>query len=412
MKKFLYLKQGSEPIGQYASEFRKYHKYGSETPQWQSKKAKYHNENSITYTPTPRSNFTPRPPTGIELAIPKVSVSSERNLEKTLPCKFCQKWHWGLCWIQSQILKIVQSVQIMLHFKEDQAQRRRKDIGYNPSTPTPLLSRSACSRGVRGCLCPDGLFVSIEPKTSPFNNPPRGEILGSRLTNNPSEQRQPLTPWEQADRDRRGVGVVVFNRAAAHRPQPLFCLRQLAPVGVRGCVCPDGLLVSLEPKTSDSCGSKLAETKEGLRSMGCSPVKNNCLEGLHLSKTCTKVPELDINFSLGLRLRLQVLAMLVMTLSFTCYGGGIVMHFDISSAFGKDHKNYNAKLEVVHVGTNEVKETKIGLLNLNYENFKLEPNEDIKAMFNRFSIIINELKGFRETIPEDKLVKKLIYSVL
>ncbi|KAL4334496.1 hypothetical protein GQ457_07G001690 [Hibiscus cannabinus] len=30
-KKFLYLKQGSEPIGQYASEFRKYHKYGSET---------------------------------------------------------------------------------------------------------------------------------------------------------------------------------------------------------------------------------------------------------------------------------------------------------------------------------------------------------------------------------------------
>ncbi|KAL4347269.1 hypothetical protein GQ457_17G018960 [Hibiscus cannabinus] len=30
-KKFLYLKQGSEPIGQYASEFCKYCKYGSET---------------------------------------------------------------------------------------------------------------------------------------------------------------------------------------------------------------------------------------------------------------------------------------------------------------------------------------------------------------------------------------------
>ncbi|KAL4369632.1 hypothetical protein GQ457_05G026970 [Hibiscus cannabinus] len=35
-------------------------------------------------------------------------------------------------------------------------------------------------------------------------------------------------------------------------------------------------------------------------------------------------------------------------------------------------------LEVVHEGTNEVKETKIGLLNLNYENFKMDPNEDIK----------------------------------
>ncbi|KAL4302469.1 hypothetical protein GQ457_10G008640 [Hibiscus cannabinus] len=30
-KKFLYLKQGSKPIGQYASEFRKYHKYGLKT---------------------------------------------------------------------------------------------------------------------------------------------------------------------------------------------------------------------------------------------------------------------------------------------------------------------------------------------------------------------------------------------
>ncbi|KAL4297209.1 hypothetical protein GQ457_12G012600 [Hibiscus cannabinus] len=138
-KKFLYLKQGSEPIVLYASEFRKYYKYGLETrgessrqkakrsgsnyiprleyvfkpsalindddsmkisekahayyqtrrrkqkrddrPQWQSKKAKYQNEDSINYTPAPMSNFTPRPPTGIKLAIPTVSVSSEGNLE-------------------------------------------------------------------------------------------------------------------------------------------------------------------------------------------------------------------------------------------------------------------------------------------------------------------------------------------
>ncbi|KAK8486488.1 hypothetical protein V6N12_067719 [Hibiscus sabdariffa] len=35
----------------------------------------------------------------------------------------------------------------------------------------------------------------------------KGEVLGSRLTNNPSGQRQPLTPREQAGLDRRGVGV-------------------------------------------------------------------------------------------------------------------------------------------------------------------------------------------------------------
>ena len=69
------------------------------------------------------------------------------------------------------------------------------------------------------------------------------------------------------------------------------------------------------------------------------------------------------------------------------------------------------KLEVIHEGTNEVNETKISLLNLNYENFKMNPNEDIKSMFDRFSTIVNELKGFGEEIPEDKLVRKLIYSL-
>ena len=69
------------------------------------------------------------------------------------------------------------------------------------------------------------------------------------------------------------------------------------------------------------------------------------------------------------------------------------------------------KLEVTHEGTNEVKETKIGLLNLSYENFKMEPDEDIKKMFDWFSVIINGLKGYGEIIPEDKLVRKLLYSL-
>ena len=49
-------------------------------------------------------------------------------------------------------------------------------------------------------------------------------------------------------------------------------------------------------------------------------------------------------------------------------------------------------LETTYEGTNDVKETKIGLLNLNYENFKMEPNEDITKMFDRFSVIVNGLK--------------------
>ncbi|KAK8576057.1 hypothetical protein V6N12_063705 [Hibiscus sabdariffa] len=83
-----------------------------------------------------------------------------------------------------------------------------------------------------------------------------------------------------------------------------------------------------------------------------------------------------------------------------------------SKVFSCDNtKEFWHKLEVVHEGTNEVNETKIGLLNLNYENFKMDLNEDIKTVFNRFSIIVNELKGFGDVIPEDKLVRKLIYSL-
>ncbi|GMI86291.1 hypothetical protein HRI_002298400 [Hibiscus trionum] len=69
------------------------------------------------------------------------------------------------------------------------------------------------------------------------------------------------------------------------------------------------------------------------------------------------------------------------------------------------------KLEVTYEGTNEVKETKIGLFNLEYENFKMGPDEDIKRMFDRFSTIFNQLKCFGEEISEDKLIRKVIYSL-
>ncbi|GMI76746.1 hypothetical protein HRI_001343900 [Hibiscus trionum] len=68
-------------------------------------------------------------------------------------------------------------------------------------------------------------------------------------------------------------------------------------------------------------------------------------------------------------------------------------------------------LETTYEGTSDVKETKIGLLNLNYENFKMDPDESVSQMFDRFSVIVNGLKGFREIIPEDKLVRKLLYSL-
>ncbi|GMI69866.1 hypothetical protein like AT4G00980 [Hibiscus trionum] len=68
-------------------------------------------------------------------------------------------------------------------------------------------------------------------------------------------------------------------------------------------------------------------------------------------------------------------------------------------------------LETTYEGTSDVKEAKIGLLNLSYENFKMDPEESVSKMFDRFSVIVNGLKGFGEIIPEDKLVRKLLYSL-
>ncbi|KAL4341694.1 hypothetical protein GQ457_08G026590 [Hibiscus cannabinus] len=56
-------------------------------------------------------------------------------------------------------------------------------------------------------------------------------------------------------------------------------------------------------------------------------------------------------------------------------------------------------------------ETKIGLLNLSYGNFKMELDENVMKMFDHFLVIVNSLKGFEEVIHKGKLVRKLLYSL-
>ncbi|KAL4331945.1 hypothetical protein GQ457_07G009480 [Hibiscus cannabinus] len=68
-------------------------------------------------------------------------------------------------------------------------------------------------------------------------------------------------------------------------------------------------------------------------------------------------------------------------------------------------------LGITYEGTNDINETKIGFLNLSYKNFKMEPDDNVTKMFDHFSIIVNGLKGIGEVIPEDKIVRKLLYSL-
>ncbi|KAE8678027.1 hypothetical protein F3Y22_tig00111458pilonHSYRG00129 [Hibiscus syriacus] len=69
------------------------------------------------------------------------------------------------------------------------------------------------------------------------------------------------------------------------------------------------------------------------------------------------------------------------------------------------------KLQFTHEGTDEVKKSKISILTHSYENFRMKPNEDIKAMTDRFSTIVNGLKSYGEIISNEKLVRKLVYSL-
>ena len=62
------------------------------------------------------------------------------------------------------------------------------------------------------------------------------------------------------------------------------------------------------------------------------------------------------------------------------------------------------RLQVIHEGTNQVKESKINLLVHNYELFKMEPTETISEMFTRFTNIINGMKNLGKTYTNNELV--------
>ena len=61
-----------------------------------------------------------------------------------------------------------------------------------------------------------------------------------------------------------------------------------------------------------------------------------------------------------------------------------------------------------HEGTDQVKETRIGMLIHSYELFKMKFDESISKMFNRFTDIINNLKYLGKTYPNREIVRKIL----
>ncbi|KAK5842405.1 hypothetical protein PVK06_004757 [Gossypium arboreum] len=77
----------------------------------------------------------------------------------------------------------------------------------------------------------------------------------------------------------------------------------------------------------------------------------------------------------------------------------------------KKEWNEEDKKKVTHKGTSQVKKSKVGILTLNYEMLEMKLEEDIKAMSDRSTIIINGLKSYGKTYPNEEVVWKMLRSL-
>lgn len=66
---------------------------------------------------------------------------------------------------------------------------------------------------------------------------------------------------------------------------------------------------------------------------------------------------------------------------------------------------------ITHEGTTQIKESQISLLTHRYAVFKMDENETINAMYNRFNDIFVGLKGIGKTIGKAELNHKLLLSL-
>ena len=73
----------------------------------------------------------------------------------------------------------------------------------------------------------------------------------------------------------------------------------------------------------------------------------------------------------------------------------------------KSAKEIWDKVEVAHEGTSQVKDDNIYMLVHDYELFKMEPNESLTSMYNRFSIITNALDLLDKVYANEDKIRKI-----
>ena len=65
-------------------------------------------------------------------------------------------------------------------------------------------------------------------------------------------------------------------------------------------------------------------------------------------------------------------------------------------------------LEITHEGTNQVKDSKVIILENDYEMFKMKPHESIDEMFTSFTNVVNGLESLGKRVSEEEKVSKIL----
>ena len=68
-------------------------------------------------------------------------------------------------------------------------------------------------------------------------------------------------------------------------------------------------------------------------------------------------------------------------------------------------------LENIHEGDKKVKTAKLQVYRAQFENLKMNDDEDIASLFLRFVAIVNNMKALGETIKEVVIVQKILRSL-
>ena len=68
-------------------------------------------------------------------------------------------------------------------------------------------------------------------------------------------------------------------------------------------------------------------------------------------------------------------------------------------------------LENIHEGDKKVKTAKLQVYRAQFENLKMNDDEDIENFFLKVAKIVNNMKALGETMPESIIVQKILRSL-